>query len=293
MPRLLRRAAFAGATLVLTACSDGSRDPTAPAVPDKPDFLTLTVDPANTVWDMEDVEAEYGGIYSLDDSPEGNALPLHVESDPFTQTIVCRDHTKPIDLWWNAPNDKGVVTFHLDPPLRFRVYTGFFTDRRNIAFRKAVYSVDQASEGQDNAGNVWRFQGRFNALCRMGQARMGLIQVDAQLVVSQGVIDTPVLVRRGSGGGGGGCGNEYQAVYDPYSPTGNVGCGGTGGGGGGGDGWDDGGDSGGGGEGSGGGSGGGDGDGTNCHVEHVVIEVSYDNGATWETWWEGDATVCE
>ena len=49
--------------------------------------------------------------------------------------------------------------------------------------------------------------------------------------------------------------------------------------------------------GTGGGGGGGGGDsgsgGSNCHTEYVVIEISYDDGATWETYWEGNANVCE
>jgi hypothetical protein len=41
------------------------------------------------------------------------------------------------------------------------------------------------------------------------------------------------------------------------------------------------------------GSGGeGGGGGADCHEEWVVIEISYDDGGTWETWWEGYATVC-
>lgn len=42
--------------------------------------------------------------------------------------------------------------------------------------------------------------------------------------------------------------------------------------------------------GTGGGTGGG---GSVCHTEAITIEISYDDGMTWETWWEGYATVCE
>jgi len=41
--------------------------------------------------------------------------------------------------------------------------------------------------------------------------------------------------------------------------------------------------------GSGGGSGGEE---DNCTTEYVVVEVSYDDGVTWQTVWEGYATVC-
>ena len=46
--------------------------------------------------------------------------------------------------------------------------------------------------------------------------------------------------------------------------------------------------------GSGGGGGADDGGGGwSCSTEYVVIEISYDGGATWQTWWQGYATVCE
>lgn len=44
--------------------------------------------------------------------------------------------------------------------------------------------------------------------------------------------------------------------------------------------------------GGGGGSSGGGGD-SSCHTEYIVIEISYDDGATWETYWAGYAQVCE
>ncbi len=73
----------------------------------------------------------------------------------------------------------------------------------------------------------------------------------------------------------GGCEDPTELIYDPYdSDSGDCGSGGGGGGGGG----------------SGGGGGGG---GLSCHTEFIVIEISYDGGLTWWTWWQGDATVCE
>ncbi len=160
MPEVLRRAALVCAMLALAACSDTSRDPTTPAAHDKPDFTTLFLDP--TVWDMAVVEAEYGSNYSLDSSPEGQALPPYIESDQLAgyDAVVCRDHRSSAHVWWDSPNDKGLVGFHVNPPLRFHGYTGSFTDRRGLRWRKAVYSTSQASEGQDNAGNVWRFKGQ-------------------------------------------------------------------------------------------------------------------------------------
>jgi hypothetical protein len=45
----------------------------------------------------------------------------------------------------------------------------------------------------------------------------------------------------------------------------------------------------------GGGAGGGEtgGGGLNCWNEHMVIEISYDGGRTWQVWWEGWGIVCE
>jgi hypothetical protein len=64
--------------------------------------------------------------------------------------------------------------------------------------------------------------------------------------------------------------NVEYGGYDPFeSQVSNGGCGSSGGGG----------DP---------GTGGG-----NCHTEWVVIEISYDGGNTWQTYWEGTATVCE
>ena len=80
----------------------------------------------------------------------------------------------------------------------------------------------------------------------------------------------------GGGGGGGDGGCETQLIYDPDQP-----CPGGGGGGGGEPTVTP------------GGGGGGGGGGTTCHQEWVIIEVSYDGGATWSTWWEGYANVCE
>ena len=40
------------------------------------------------------------------------------------------------------------------------------------------------------------------------------------------------------------------------------------------------------------GGGGGGGAGSNCRTEYIVIEVSYDGGSTWSTFWEGNAQVC-
>jgi hypothetical protein len=82
----------------------------------------------------------------------------------------------------------------------------------------------------------------------------------------------------GTGGGGGegeGCGDFDQLSYQSYGspspidPESYIG----------------------------GGSGGGGGDDeesdADCPTEYVIIEVSYDNGVTWQVWWEGEISVCE
>jgi hypothetical protein len=68
------------------------------------------------------------------------------------------------------------------------------------------------------------------------------------------------------------CGKDaYRLVddQDPYDPYDGPDCAGSGSG------------------------GGGQGAGGACHQEYVVVEISYDNGATWSVYWEGYATVCE
>ncbi|HEX8213051.1 MAG TPA: hypothetical protein VF584_22945 [Longimicrobium sp.] len=74
---------------------------------------------------------------------------------------------------------------------------------------------------------------------------------------------------------GGMCHQLEDDPYDPYSPTDDPGCPGP--------------DSG----GSTDGGGGGEGDKPACRTEYVLIEISYDNGVTWEVYWEGYATVCD
>jgi hypothetical protein len=79
-----------------------------------------------------------------------------------------------------------------------------------------------------------------------------------------------------SGGGGD---PIYMTSYDPYAPDENAVdasvqsyCGGDGGGGGG---------------------GGGTGGGVSCRWEWMEIEISYNGGLTWETYWSGWGQTCE
>jgi hypothetical protein len=228
---------------------------------------------------VEDLNAEYGEDgFSIDTTAEGLSASWYIQQDPLTgDRTFCRDHFRQIDMYWDPEFGHGMVKFHMNPPLLFRKYgMGTTRGRGSLILRNAVYENLQPSEGTDAAGNVWRFRGKFNALCRGGSLELGPIAFNGHVLIAQSPIDAPVLIR--SGGGQEGCGNEFQLVYDPYDPTGE------------GDDCDDGG----GGSGGGGGeSGTGDGGPGNCRTEYVYIEVSYDGGKTWHGWWEGNATVCE
>lgn len=252
--------------LAAFACSETTEDPVASAAPEKPHHLTVS-----KVWNVGDIAADFPGTYSIDDSQEGASATPYILVDPLTgNKDFCRDHFKPIDLHWDGGD--GLMSYHLDPPLLFRGYrSGTYKSNRGLVFQKAIYETIQSSEATDRAGNVWRFKGRFNALCRGGALEIGPLAFRGQVVVSQDPVDKPVLVRRANGGGG--CGSdEYQNDYDPYDyypGSGDFGCSGSGGGGEGG------------------------GHGLSCRSEYVYLEVSYDHGATWIVIWEGYATVCE
>jgi hypothetical protein len=256
----------------LAACSDRVREPVTPVPASPVRNLELTTE----VWHMADVEADLAGLYSLDTTQAGaNATPyiaMDVAGEDF-----CRDHFKPIDMYWDG--GYGNMRFHLSPPLLFVGYRrGTYRTPKGLVFRRAVYETISESRTQDPAGNTWRFQGRFNTLCRGGQLELGPVVFGGQLLVAQDPLTTPSLVRRGSGGDGcGGWKDEpiYMTSYDPYAPHGEedgiaADC-----------------DA----DGSTGGSSGGFS--TTCRWDHVTLEVSYDGGATWQTYWSGWAQVCD
>jgi hypothetical protein len=198
----------------LTACSDTSPNPAAPS---SPGGLRHDQTVYSSVWSMADVDADFGGRYSLDTTQAGEDATPSASYDPLTGTTeICRDHFNAIDLWWDGGH--GLMSFHLDPPLLFHNYRqGTFKSTRGLLFRKAVHESVQSSEAEDPDGNVWRFRGRFNALCRAGALEIGPVVFGGQLVIAQDPVDRPVLIRRGSSGGGSGCGFQYQIVYDPYA----------------------------------------------------------------------------
>jgi hypothetical protein len=276
---------------VLGACSDATPGLVSP------DVATPTASLSDH-WNITDVEADFPGLFSFDTTRAGSEAHYYV--DPVDDTsgdserTFCRDHFKPIDLWWDG--GYGNMQFHLDPPLLFVGYrTGTYRSPRGLVFRKAVYETFQASEATDPAGNVWRFTGRFNALCRGGELEIGPVVFGGQLLVSQDPVNRPVLVRRGPGSGGDGCGGhggvdyptstapadtEYALSdddYDPYYPA----CGGTGGT----------------------GTGGGDGGmtfpemcsslGGKLYYDYYCLELWNANTGNYETVWCGTAAICE
>lgn len=268
----------------LGACLDAGPDLLTPGVPAP---TAAGASPEQTLilserWNMADVEADFPGRFSLDTTQAGYDATYYVapsDGEAMLERTFCRDHFKPIDLWYDG--GYGNMRFHLDPPLLFVGYrTGTYRSPRGLVFRRAVYETIQPSEAVDPAGNVWRFQGRFNALCRGGELEIGPLVFGGQILVSEDVVTRPVLVRRGTGDDecGGGNGDwYYMESYDPYSPVPDDGsgdssiatdCG------------------------SGGGSTFDPAD-YACTWDYITIEISYDGGQTWHHFWSGWAQVCE
>lgn len=265
---------------LLAACSDAKPGPVAAptVVPAHHDVAPET----NVIYNMDDIAADFPeGTFALDtdSSVDSRGTPSIAPDVIDGSTEFCRDAFKPVYLHWNGPD--GIVSFLLNPPQLFVSYrAGTFKGRTGLIFRKAVYETVTPSQAEDAVGSVWRFQGRFNALCRGGEFELGPIVFNGQVIVTQDPITTPVLVSRGSGGGGAGTCDidtyySYE-TYDPYSPTmeDNSGCG-TG---------DYGGET---------GVGGGSDGGANCHTEYIAVDMSTDGGLTWTTIWEGEALICE
>lgn len=220
MRSVLRRALLAPVVAGFAACAESGPTPVTPVSrPDGP-RMDATAD-----WIISDLTAEHGEVFSLDTTQSGFAAPVRYDDyvPEGDGREFCRDPFKPIDLWWNGGH--GIAVIHLDPPLLFRGYKrGTFRDRRSLVWRRAVYETLQPGEGQDPAGNVWRFHGRFNARCRGWSREIGPLVFHAQLLVSEDPIDRPVLLRRGSGNGGG-CDQEdmydvgYRYYEDGLSPA--------------------------------------------------------------------------
>src|SRR5688500_12157738 len=104
MRNLLTRVVLSLALGVLGACSDAAPDPVRPGVaaPETSPQQTLTV---SDRWNMADVEADFGGFYSLDSTQAGSGAPYYVapvDAMSGDERTFCRDHFKPIDLWWDG-----------------------------------------------------------------------------------------------------------------------------------------------------------------------------------------------
>lgn len=298
MRRILLRLGLVLPAAAVLACADTARDPVSPTPAPPAPRLVMTAE-AQAI--IDDLASEFGGTFSWDTTQTGMNSTIRYDAYAGEDGEFCRDHFNAIDLWWDG--GYGIAVIHLDPPLLFRGYrAGTFKDRRNLFWRRAIYETLQPGEGEDPAGNLWRFQGRFNALCRGGSREIGPIVFNSQLLVAQDPIDRPVLVRRGSGGGGG-CGDSreelYEADYSVYEdgsrPATEGGCAGGGGSG----------------EGSGTqyqpgqstggetvdwGTGVGNGGSSVCGdkavVEYICIDVYNERSGQWETWSCGYATTC-
>lgn len=232
--------AVATAGMLTTACAETTRDPVSS--PGSTSVPRTSVSTTSGVVTIAELNAEFGvGMWSLDSTTIGNSAPLYVppEALPNEETTICRDHLKAVDLWWDG--GYGIASFHLNPPILFVGYRAGAVRSGVLGFRRAIYESMQPSEATDPAGNVWRFQGRFNALCRHGEYEIGPIAFRGQVVRSQDPIDRPVLVSRGDlACGAGGDVPIDLAEYDPYAATrttppggsGDEDCGGTGSGGG-------------------------------------------------------------
>jgi len=216
MRNVFHRACITVALAGLVACTERAPNPITATPRAGPRLETTT-----EAWTLSDLEAEFGTRFSWDTTQTGLNATFQYDSDPIgDEREFCRDHFNAIDLWWDG--GYGIATIHLDPPLLLRGYrAGDFTDRRRLVFRRAIYETVQPGEGEDPAGNLWRFQGRFNALCRGGSREIGPIVFNSQLLVAQDPIDRPVLVRRGNTGSGD-CDREEltQLTYSPYDDGG-------------------------------------------------------------------------
>lgn len=236
MRRNQRYLSLSLAFVAVVGCSDVAPNPIGPNARTTPPSSDMST--TSGVWNMADVEADFGGLYSLDSTQVGKSATYYLAPVETGDRTFCRDHFNAIDMWWDG--GYGLMRFHMDPPLLFVGYReGTYTSPRKLVFRKAVYETMAPSEATDPAGNVWRFEGRYNAICRGGEFELGPLVFGAQIVVAQDPITRPVLIRRGrgddecggGGGGGGGGLEEPMMMMTTPSPSATCSGGGVGGGG--------------------------------------------------------------
>lgn len=222
-------------------------------------------------FDVQPMADAFPYAYSIDSTGSTSSTPHYDVSLLDGIAIVCRDHFKPIDLWWTGPN--GLVMFHLEPPLLLnRKGPGTYKDKKGQIFANSVYESLKESVGQDALGHKWGFVGKFSAYCKNGDLEIGPIVFGGQMLVALSPIDPPYRIDET--GDGPGC--DTQFFYDPDQPCPGDDTGGTGGG----------------------GDPGSEPTATpgdpelSCTSDTIVLEISYDGGVTWSVWWEGEAQIC-
>lgn len=218
----LRRPSLALAVAVsATACAERAQAPitAVPVTGASRSSTTVTSD----VWKIAELDVAFPGQYSIDTTQVGNGARMYIAPDLEVdeRPTFCRDHFEDAPLWWDGGD--GLMLFELRPPLLSVGYLPGTVKSGVLTFRRAVYESIQSVEATDPAGNVWRFQGRFNALCRGGELEIGPIVLRGHALVPRDPINRPVLVRRGDlswgcGGSSGGTELIEHVEYDPYNP---------------------------------------------------------------------------
>lgn len=87
---------------MLGACSDAAPDPVSPALPAPIASPLQQTRILSERWNIEDVEADFPGLFSFDTTQAGSEATYYVAPvDAVTgewERTFCRDHFKPIDL---------------------------------------------------------------------------------------------------------------------------------------------------------------------------------------------------
>jgi hypothetical protein len=220
-------------------------------------------------WGLMDSETETPVYYGS--AGAGESTPFDASIDPSDDQILrCPEYVNS-NLYATAHIGGGVG------PTRFILYPLHFFKSR-VAKLKETPFVPRGKftmkEGMSVDGK-WLIHGDFRANC-VG-FKIGVIVEEAGFLTRLELKTGEYRISKNPKFGySSGC-DPYTLIYvvDPYQYEQQQCSGGTGSGG----------------TGSGGESGGGGG--SNCRTEYVVIEISYDGGNTWQTWYEGSVTVCD
>ncbi len=96
-------------TIILVACSDSPRSDDTLTASARPRSEEAATELASTIADLE---VQFGSRYSLDTTQAGLNAPVYPDPDETAERpTLCRDHFKPIDLWWDG--GFGIATIHL------------------------------------------------------------------------------------------------------------------------------------------------------------------------------------